>query len=200
MDIKSRAIGALAANCYIIEAPGGVIAIDPGDDTAAIAEFVVKSPDAIILTHGHFDHTLGAAALKARSGAKIYIGAEDAPMLKDAGLCLAQDFGAGAFTPVEADVLLEAGSIEICGMRFEVIKTPGHTKGGISLYCAEEGFIFTGDTLFERGYGRTDFAGGSMMELVASLRRLFALPDNIRVFPGHGDSALLGTIKKGYGF
>ena len=191
MNIYSEAIGPLAANCYIYN--GNII--DPGDDVPALLAFIDSSgvqPEKILLTHGHFDHILGAAELKRRFGCRIGISEADAPMLHDRALCLAEFGSETPFEPLVPDFYLES-----CP-EYEIIPTPGHTKGSVCIYYNEAKLLFSGDTLFYHGFGRTDFPGGSMMELVASLRKLFELPYDTTVLPGHGESGILGEIKKSY--
>ncbi|MBR4236000.1 MAG: MBL fold metallo-hydrolase [Clostridia bacterium] len=199
MEISVRALGPIGANCYMIDKS---VMIDPGDDTAGLDEFI-KSEHAdigtVVLTHGHFDHILGCAHVKKRCGAKILISRADAPALADAGIALVPEYALSRFEPLEADGFLEAGKISLAGHEFEIIPTPGHTKGGVCLLCREDGVMFTGDTLFADGFGRTDFPGGSVRELADSIMHLFALPNGTYICPGHGQGAYLGDIKARWG-
>ena len=140
--------------------------------------------DKILLTHGHYDHILGAKALMDATGAKLYIGREDMPMLQDIEACL-YDPGVSraAFSPLRAEAY--GDSITAAGIPFEVISTPGHSRGSVCLYNPDEKVIFTGDTLFLGSYGRTDFPGGSTEELKNSLKKLLALEGDYRILPGH---------------
>jgi len=202
MEVLCREIGPLEADCYIVKCPEGAFMIDPGDDIDGLKRFIDEAgvmPSAIVLTHGHFDHMLGAAAMKKHLNAKVYIGEGDAHMLySEKAALVIEHCSVTPFEPVYADELLTCGKLTLCGAEFEVIPTPGHTRGGIALYCAEEKVLFSGDTLFRHGYGRTDFPGGSMKELIKSLKTLLSLPDDTLVYPGHYESALLEEIKKGY--
>ncbi len=197
MRVDARAIGPLEANCYIVD---GHIMIDPGDDTAELDSFIADTGATIraaVLTHGHFDHMLGAAHIKRVYGAKIYVSKADAHYLKDESAALVFGMAETPFEPVEADAYLEAGLTDIDGTAFEVLLTPGHTPGGVCLLSRENKLVFTGDTLFRFGYGRTDLPGGNMRELYGSLRSLLKLPDDIYVCPGHGEGATMGEIKQG---
>ncbi len=197
MDVKMRVIGPVQANCYILN---GRIMIDPGDGVNELDAFIRDSGaqiDSVVLTHGHFDHMLGAAHIKKKYGAKIYVSAADAHCLTDEKYALVLPFAVGRFEPCEADVLLNEGKVTISGTEFEVLLTPGHTEGGLCLLSREDRLVFTGDTLFSNGYGRTDLPGGDINKLFASLRRLLKLPEDYYVYPGHGEGALIGEIRGG---
>jgi glyoxylase-like metal-dependent hydrolase (beta-lactamase superfamily II) len=171
MIVKQLKIGYMDNFSYIAgcEKTRKAAVIDPGADVDRIAAEAEKEGlaiDLIVNTHGHGDHTAGNAALKARTGAKIVVHAEDAKSVPDADILLSDE------------KTLQVGEIT-----FEVIHTPGHTPGGICLYT--KGNLFTGDTLFVGDSGRTDLAGGHRPTLGASIRRLMQLPDDTAVWPGH---------------
>ena len=139
--------------------------------------------DKILLTHGHFDHIGGVAAVKAATGAKVVISAEDAPMLTSSRKSLAA-FSFLSQAPAQADILVQDGDTVTLGNTvFTVLATPGHTPGGVC-YITEH-CIFSGDTLFFCSCGRTDFPGGSSREIMDSLQKLAALPGDYTVYPGH---------------
>ena len=197
MQIEMRPIGLLEANCYIIDHR---IMIDPGDSTAELDRFIRDTGAEIraaLITHGHFDHMLGAAHVKKTCGAEIWISEADAPSLWDEQIASCLPYAATPFEPIRPDGLLREGKIEIEGIDFEIMMTPGHTPGGVSLLCREDKVVFTGDTLFKYGYGRTDLFGGDEFQLFQSLKRLLALPAEYTVYPGHGESAKIGEIVKG---
>ena len=206
MRILPLAVGPLQACCYLVapdEGPDAAI-VDPGGDDELIATQLRAHklvPRLVLLTHGHIDHTGAVAALKATfPDAELCIHEADAPMLRDAGAALASLIGL-AFEPAEPDRMLADGDTVALGPHaFEVLHTPGHTPGGISLFARlpdEPDVVFSGDTLFAGGIGRTDFPGGSYTQLLDSIRqRLFTLPDDTRVYSGHGEPTTIGEERR----
>ncbi|MCI6289933.1 MAG: MBL fold metallo-hydrolase [Clostridiales bacterium] len=183
MKIERIVCGAYAENAYCID---GELLIDPGDDLPTLAR-LAGGIKAILLTHGHFDHMLAAEELQKRTGVPVYVHPLDAPMLSDASL--------SAYNP-EVSSLPQPGHIACTAypeslFGFRVLHTPGHTPGSVCLYHEGEKVLFSGDTLFRAGFGRTDLAGGSMHQLLSSLRTLLALPRDVRVYPGHGESTTI---------
>ena len=183
MKIEKIVCGAYAENAYCID---GELLIDPGDDLPTLAR-LAGGIKAILLTHGHFDHMLAAEKLQERTGVPVYVHPLDAPMLSDASL--------SAYNP-EVSSLPQPGHIACTAypeslFGFRVLHTPGHTPGSVCLYHEAEKVLFSGDTLFRAGFGRTDLAGGSMHQLLSSLRTLLALPRDVRVYPGHGESTTI---------
>ena len=183
MKIEKIVCGAYAENAYCID---GELLIDPGDDLPTLAR-LAGGIKAILLTHGHFDHMLAAEELQKRTGVPVYVHPLDAPMLSDASL--------SAYNP-EVSSLPQPGHIACTAypeslFGFRVLHTPGHTPGSVCLYREEEKVLFSGDTLFQAGFGRTDLAGGSMHQLLSSLQTLLALPRDVRVYPGHGESTTI---------
>lgn len=172
MEIKTLVVGPLLTNCYILTSNNEAIVIDPGAGLKKILkEIEGKKLTYIILTHYHWDHTLAVQKLKEKTGAKILIHKADKDFIK--------------FQP---DQFLDGGEeIKIGKEYLKIIHTPGHTKGSISILG--EDFIFTGDTIFEDGYGRTDLPGGSEKNLKESLKKLEKIiKKGIKIYPGHGNS------------
>ncbi len=186
--ITTLHLGALAANCHIIPCGGNACAVtdiggDPERLLAALAQAQLQL-HAILLTHGHFDHIGGVEAVRQATGAKVYIHEADAPMLTDAGLNLARHISMEPFTPVSTwETVAEGTTMQVADRTFQVLHTPGHTKGSVC-YLTED-LLFSGDTLFRGSMGRTDFPGGSMQEMAQSLQRLKAYDGDLRVYPGH---------------
>lgn len=197
-EIITVPVGALEVNCYIVwdrDSGEGVI-IDSGADADEIEAAARKeniNVRCVINTHGHFDHVGADAAIKAAFGAPIAIHSKDTALMADAhehGIF----FGIETPKQSEPDILLEDGQvIEFGPLSLRVIHTPGHTRGGICLYLEGEKVLFTGDTLFAGSIGRTDFEGGSMDDLMASITgKLLPLGDEVRVLPGHGPESTIG--------
>ena len=148
----------------------------------------------ILLTHGHFDHIIGAKAVKEKYGCAIAISAEDAPMLTSGRLSLAAFCGAEQ-NSVEPDILLADGDeINLGDSVITVMKTPGHTKGSVCFVCGDS--LFSGDTLFKLSCGRTDFPGGSWEELESSLKKISELDGDMKIYTGHDSVTTLDYEKK----
>ena len=200
MEIKRYVIGNLAANCYLLVGRGGrdALVIDPGGDPAPVLEDIKGKGlnlHYIVNTHGHGDHIEGNGALQAATGADILIHREDAPMLSSAVKNLSIFTGARCTSPVAGRLLEDGDIISWGGESLEVLHTPGHTAGSISLLG--DGVLFSGDTLFAGSVGRTDFPGGSMEILLANIKeKLLTLDPETRVLPGHGPETDIGTEKK----
>ena len=201
LTVHSLVCGEYKNNAYLIwrEDRGDLAVIDPGDDLPALEQAVLDSGRRltdILLTHGHFDHLLAAAPLREKFGARIHIHPLDAAMLKDAGAAM---YDAKVcrlpFTPADSDAPYPLGDefdLTAAGIDFHGLHTPGHTPGGVTLTAGDS--IFTGDTLFARGYGRYDFPGGDLHALMHSLRRVLRQPGELTARPGHGEADNLGEI------
>lgn len=193
MQIQTFNVGMLSTNCYVVNCPETkeAIIIDPGFEASYEAEQIIRYVDEnalkvkfIVNTHGHPDHTRGDMVLKRKYGVPICIHPYDAHCLNGLGEAIAP-----------ANILLkDDGLLKFGQMTLKVMHTPGHTLGGISL--VGEKLVFTGDTLFAGGIGRTDFAGGSDRDIKRSLERLLCLPDNYVVYPGHGAFSTIGEEKR----
>ena len=183
MEIEELTVGIVQTCCYILSKEGGqeCIVIDPGAEANRIRKHVGdRKIAAILLTHGHFDH-IGAVRELMEPGTKLVIHGLDAPMLGDPELNASAGLIARKVTAPEAtDLVKEGDELEFAGMKVKVLHTPGHTPGSV---CYEiGGELFTGDTLFEYGWGRTDLPGGSEAQMEASLKRLMPM---VRTMPFH---------------
>jgi glyoxylase-like metal-dependent hydrolase (beta-lactamase superfamily II) len=165
---------------------GDALVIDPADNTKEIIAEAQKNKlriNYIINTHGHVDHIGGNAEMQKLTGAKIIVHEDDAIMLTSTPSMMLKMFGAKQSPP--ADILVKDGDIISVGnVALKVIHTPGHSPGGMCLYT--HGYVFSGDTLFVEAVGRTDLLGGSWQVMYKSIQeRLFSLPDDTKVMPGH---------------
>lgn len=191
-------LGPLGTNCYILENEiKQCIIFDPGEEAGKLIHFIKNKgikPKAILLTHAHFDH-IGALD-EVRDAFKIpaYIHKKESAWLSDATLNGSELFMVGKkIQQKEAEeIITKEGKLEIENFIFEVLETPGHSPGSVSYYLRDEGYLFSGDVLFQGSVGRTDLPGGSMEVLMNSIhKKLLNLPENTIVFPGHGGLTLL---------
>lgn len=199
MFIKRLVVGPFESNCYIVaDSSGKGVVIDPGADDQLILEeasqFDIKM---IMATHAHVDHIGALKKVKEATGAPFAIHPLDVPLLKSSAL--GQLFGLHFPPPPPPDKLLGDGDkIAIGELVFKAIHTPGHSPGGLCFLLDK--VIFSGDTLFYQGIGRTDL-GGNYEELISSIRkRLLTLDDDVRVYPGHGPATTIGTERQGNPF
>lgn len=200
MKILTFNVGIIGTNCYLVtdEQSGESVLIDPGAMSprleAALREHNVRH---IILTHGHYDHILGVAEAKRLTGADVIISREDAPCLYDDEISRAGLHFPEPQEHLYADKTVSDGDeIAFGTKKICVIATPGHTPGCVCFVFKEDGIIFSGDTLFQGTIGRTDFATGSMPDMLASLSKLKALDGEFTVFPGHGPATTLDYEKQ----
>lgn len=210
IKIGKMVLGVCQTNCYFLYREGGAecIVVDPADQGVNIFRALRKNGfrvAGILLTHGHFDHIWGLDELRDAANAasdedaepvKAYAYEAERVLLQDADKNVSRQAGRPCTT--YADVYVKDGQeITIAGMTCKVIATPGHTAGGCCYYFEEAGFLLSGDTLFAESVGRTDFPTGSMSTLVRSVReKLFVLPDDTKVYPGHGESTTIGHEKE----
>lgn len=200
MNFTMFELGQLGANCYILwdEHTKSAMLIDTGEQDVRIDNFIEKhrlSPIYIALTHTHFDHINGVKYYSEKYGAKIIAHELDAPGLTDNRLNLSAFFGLGE-SQKSADILLKDGDeITLGNSIIKIIHTPGHTVGGIC-FKTDIG-VFSGDTLFYESIGRSDFPGGDATVLNTSIvNRLFSLPDDTIIYPGHGPKTTIGHEKQ----
>jgi glyoxylase-like metal-dependent hydrolase (beta-lactamase superfamily II) len=193
-------VGPLQVNCFILadEKTKEAVVIDPGDDAQEILKIIQDKSlkvKYIVITHGHFDHVGANKALKDATGAELLIHEGDAPVMASASQH-SQAFGLNTQSSPRADRYVKHGDIINAGeVSLQVLHTPGHSPGGISLL--DQGMVFTGDSLFAGSIGRTDLPGGDLMTLIRSIKtNLMSLPDDTKVFCGHGPATTIGEERK----
>lgn len=211
LKIGRMVVGALSTNTYFVYRDGGdeCIVIDPAD-TGRLVFGKLRSAGfrtvGILLTHGHFDHIMGAEAMREAANevaanhgydpVQIYACEAERDLMRSKDMNVSDYFGRPC--TLDADVYLPDGAeIEIAGIKCKLIATPGHTIGGCCYYFEEAGFCICGDTIFQGSTGRTDFPTGSMSALVRSIREIiFALPEDTVLYPGHGEATSVEYEKK----
>jgi hydroxyacylglutathione hydrolase len=205
LKYEKLVVGELSTNCYLVwsEEKSAVI-IDPGDEGVEIAQRINElglRPMAILLTHGHFDHILGAIELKLIFKIRIALSQEDAFLVERAAETAAY-FLKREIKPIKirqsTNFTQQIETIRLGGETIKVIKTPGHTPGGVCFYYKKEGWLFTGDTLFAEGLqGETTHTYSSSEQLLKSVKALLKLPKETLVLPGHGEETTIGLIING---
>jgi glyoxylase-like metal-dependent hydrolase (beta-lactamase superfamily II) len=190
--LERLVVGPLKTNCYILMSSDETVVIDPGWEGERILSRVRDAKlNAVILTHGHFDHVMAANMLKKAKNTRILIHKKDLYLLKSLRYQLSR-FGIEEYVEIEPDGFIEDGDeLRLNDSPIKVIHTPGHTPGSTCLLW--EGKLFSGDTLFRGTFGRVDLPGGSYDDLVVSMRKLLDLPNETLVFPGHGDGTTIGA-------
>ena len=202
IKIEKMVLGMVRTNTWFVlhEETKELILIDPADDAARIIQKIEENEwklQAILLTHGHFDHIGAVDDLRAHfKGVQCYVGEDEKEVLENRSYNLSASFGSGF--AVRADHLLkDKETLTLAGFKLQVIETPGHTKGGVCYYLPQEGVLFSGDTLFHASVGRTDFPTGSMSQIVRSLRYLTEnLPGETVVYPGHQETTTIACEKR----
>ena len=201
IKIGRKTMGVCATNCYFLYREGGTkaVVVDPAENGAGIFKLLSEkgfTVEAILLTHGHFDHIMALNDLKKRYNVPVYAHEEEEDVLKQSSLNLSGSIG--QIYTTQADVYVKDGEhLKLAGLDVIVLYTPGHTKGGACYYFPEEKVLMSGDTLFHCSIGRTDFPTGSMSQLVRSVKeQLFVLPDDVQVYPGHDSVTSIGYEKQ----
>lgn len=202
VDVRFLVMGPLENNVYIISDSEGTFVVDPSQDADKILAALDETKlDAIVITHAHWDHMGAAAQLREATGAPVIASVADAPLIEhpvDTGTSRIAD-------PCTVDRTVSNGDIVRVGnMEWKVIETPGHSKGSMCLFCIPQfgnhpgglPVLVSGDTLFAGTTGRTDFEGGSISDMAASMKKLAALPDDTAVLPGHNSLTTIGGERR----
>lgn len=197
MKIDILPVGLIKTNCYVVQNSRKEAAlIDPGAQPDKILRFLEAQAltlKMILLTHGHFDHMGAVDGILEQYDVPVYIHPQDEEMTKTPFQNASLDFGGPGITCRTSNLYGEGDEIPFGDITFRVLHTPGHTEGSVCLLATDEGesVLFTGDTVFAGSVGRTDLYGGSYPKIAASARRIAALPENYRLFPGHGEDSTL---------
>ena len=201
IKVNYRALGMLSTNCYVVENPDSqkVLIVDPGDSPLEIERQIDEidgDPEAILLTHGHFDHMLAADALRKKYHIPVYVHEKEQHLLGDPKENLS-GLWSKPYT-MQADKTVKEGDVlHLADFEIHVLATPGHTAGGVCYYIPAEKALFSGDTLFCESSGRYDFPTSSGRELIASVKRLLKeLPEDVAVYPGHNDETTIEHEKR----
>ncbi|PKR78987.1 hypothetical protein CEY16_04335 [Halalkalibacillus sediminis] len=198
MKIHSLSLGLLGTNCYLVEQHEKVLIIDPGGDEDQLITYLEEKklePDAILLTHAHFDHIGAVEPLRNHFKIPVYMHENEKDWLTDPALNGSELFQIGRISAEEqADEFLTEGVTELDQFKFKVLLTPGHSPGSISFWFEDEGVLIAGDTVFQMGIGRTDLPFGNHDQLIESItEKIMILPSETLIYPGHGPST---TVEK----
>lgn len=199
LSVEAVPVGPFQVNCYVLHAGDEAVVVDPGAEAERIlgrVDEVGATVEAICLTHGHMDHVTAVADVREATGAPVWLHPDDRAIYDQAPDHAARFMGAEMEAPPAPDRELEPGPWSAGPVDAEVLHTPGHTPGGVTLHLADEGLALVGDVLFAGGIGRTDL-GGDRATLMASIEEvLLELPDETRVLPGHGPETTIGREKQ----
>ena len=201
MKIYGIRVSVFTTNCYLVknEETGEGFLIDPGDYAEKIIEVIKEKAvklTAIYLTHGHLDHMMAVERVKAEFNVPVYCHEAELAVLADPVQNLTSRFMRSGYVFTEAIGLKDGAEFTVAGIPVKLLHTPGHTPSGCCYYLWQDGYLFSGDTLFYHSIGNTEFPGGSMGTLARSIReKLYTLPEETRVYAGHGESTDIGSEK-----
>jgi len=197
-ELKKLTVGLLHTNTYILLREDIAVVIDPGTVNNEEIEDIMniigdRRVSAVICTHGHYDHVCGAVYLNAE---KYYIHRRESIILEDSSWWAENFYKSPLSLPEKFDYLEGGEILNFNGIKLEIIHTPGHSPGSICILSKELNALFTGDTLFKGTHGRTDFKGGSVRDMLETLKKFLEMDDSLTIYPGHGDISTLGEEKK----
>ena len=197
MKIEKYVVGMIGTNCYLVinEETKDTVMVDPGAYPTKLKNAVKEQGlklKAVLLTHAHFDHIMGLSDVMEDIKIPVYVEEADLPMMMDGESYLSSGYMRGGYQFADAVPVRDGQQLQIAGFQFRVIHTPGHTPAGCCYYFPYEDVIFTGDSLFCGSLGRTDFKGGSMSDLVRTVKvKIMTLPEHTEVYPGHNDTTTI---------
>lgn len=203
IHIERFQVNMISENCYVVsDETKECVIIDCGayyeEERQAIVDYICQNeltPKHLLATHGHVDHNFGNDTIYHEFQLRPEYNNRDEELMKDlkgqAKMLFNLDINNKY--PAAANYLDDGDSVKFGNHEFRVITTPGHSAGGVCYYCKEENILFSGDTLFRGSIGRTDFIGGNQFLIIQSLRQLGQLPDETRIFPGHGQQTTMGN-------
>lgn len=201
MRVEKFVTGIISTNCYLAvnEDTKQAVVVDPAAAPARLMDHIREEGlkiEAILLTHGHFDHIMGIDGFLKEYSVPVYVHEDDLKMMEDPQWNQSAIYTAG-YTFAGAAPLRDGQTLSLAGYDFQVLHTPGHTPGGCCYYVKSEGVLFSGDTLFQRSVGRTDLEGSSTKDLIRGIKeKLMVLPDDTHVYPGHMGETLIGYEKR----
>lgn len=201
MEIAGLSLGPLGTNCYIVSEGNRALIFDPGGDANHLIKYLKDNnltPEAILLTHAHFDHIGALDEIRKEFNIEVYLHENEFDWLANPKLNRSTSMGEPFLVKTDdPEKVIKPGNMEVGPFKFEVFHTPGHSPGSVSFIFHEHNFIVSGDVLFHQGIGRTDLPGGNMDELAHSIiNKLYKLPDSFEVFPGHGIQTTIGSEKQ----
>ncbi|SDN07726.1 MBL fold metallo-hydrolase [Sediminibacillus halophilus] len=199
MKIEKMPLGPLGTNCYLVIKDKVAMIVDPGGDADKLYTYLEEAninPIAILLTHAHFDHIGAVEDVRNRYQIPVLVHKAEADWLSNPNLNGSALFRMEPISAGPADKYIQSGEMDIGPFSFHIRETPGHSPGGVAFVFPEEKSVISGDSLFQRGIGRTDLPGGDFEVLVETIKsKLFSLPDDYTVYPGHGPETVIGDEK-----
>ncbi len=193
-------LGALGTNCYILHKEGKALIIDPGDESEKVVAYLEKNhliPEAIVLTHAHFDHIGAVDDLRVKYSLAVYLHQEEEEWLSEPNYNGSGRFPRSPIVTSPPEEYMQEGKMTIGSFTCDVYHTPGHSPGSVTIVFEDDGIVFSGDALFQLGIGRTDLYGGNPEQLIESIQtKIFTLNDNYNVYPGHGNPTSIGFEKE----
>ena len=202
MHVQSFSLGPLGTNCYIVSENGRCLIFDPSGESDVIIDYIETNqlqPEAILLTHAHFDHIGALDDLRSHYHLDVYLHGNEADWLENPEMNRSIIYFGDehAIRSTAPENQLEEGNLNIAGFQMKVIHTPGHSPGSVTFIFEPSGFIVSGDVLFPSGVGRTDLPGGDMQQLMDSIAtKLYQLPEEYTVYPGHNVPTTIGHEKR----